>query len=89
MELGSNEAIKQAVVGGLGIAVLSKNAIEQEGSEGGLVILDAEGFPIIRHWHLIFLKKKQLSVIARSFAEFLYREQGERCAFPDVVSGKL
>jgi DNA-binding transcriptional LysR family regulator len=46
MELGSNEAIKQAILGGLGIAVLSKHALGMGSDQSGLTILNVEGFPI-------------------------------------------
>jgi DNA-binding transcriptional LysR family regulator len=74
MELGSNEAIKQAVAGGLGIAVLSAHTLALERSADNLVILDVEGFPIRRHWYLAYSKDKQLSVVARVFLEFLHAE---------------
>lgn len=74
MELGSNEAIKQAVAGGLGIAVLSAHtlALERHGDE--LVYLDVEGFPIRRHWYVGHLKDKQPSVVALAFLDFLREE---------------
>jgi DNA-binding transcriptional LysR family regulator len=74
MELGSNEAIKQAVAGGLGIAVLSAHTLALERSADELVILDVEGFPIRRHWYLAYAKDKQLSVVAQAFLEFLHEE---------------
>lgn len=74
MELGSNEAIKQAVAGGLGIAVMSAHTLALERSSDELVILDAQNFPIHRHWYLAYPKGKQLSVIAQAFLEFLHKE---------------
>jgi LysR family transcriptional regulator, low CO2-responsive transcriptional regulator len=74
MELGSNEAIKQAVAGGLGIAVLSVHTLALERSIDDLAILDVEGFPIRRHWYLAYPKDKQLSVVAQAFLEFLHTE---------------
>lgn len=74
MELGSNEAIKQAVAGGLGIAVLSAHTLALERSADDLVMLDVKGFPIRRHWYLAYSKDKQLSVVARVFLEFLQKE---------------
>ncbi len=74
MELGSNEAIKQAVAGGLGIAVLSAHTLALERSADELVILDVDGFPIRRHWYLAYPKDKQLSIIAKIFLEFLQEE---------------
>jgi LysR family transcriptional regulator, low CO2-responsive transcriptional regulator len=71
MELGSNEAIKQAVAGGLGVSVLSKHTLALEGQTSELVILDVEGFPISRQWHVAYAKDKRLSVIALTFLEYL------------------
>ena len=70
MELGSNEAIKQAVAGGLGLAVLSRSALYPEGSKE-LAVLDVEGFPIRRTWYVVRPKGKQLSVVAETFLVFL------------------
>ncbi|WP_049871037.1 LysR family transcriptional regulator [Sideroxydans lithotrophicus] len=74
MELGSNEAIKQAVVGGLGIAVLSAHTLALDRDSQELAILDVQGFPIQRHWYLAHPKEKQLSVVALAFLEFLHKE---------------
>lgn len=70
MELGSNEAIKHAVVGGLGVSVLSLQTLALEGPEGPVGILDVQGFPIMRQWFLVHPKGKELSLVAQSFLEF-------------------
>ena len=70
MELGSNEAIKHAVVGGLGISVLSLHTLSLEGPNGPVAILDVVGFPIMRQWHLVYPKGKELSLVANAFLEF-------------------
>jgi LysR family transcriptional regulator, low CO2-responsive transcriptional regulator len=74
LELGSNEAIKQAIAGGLGISVLSQHTIISEGSNGEYAILDFEGFPIERHWYVSHLAGKQLSVVAETFLQYLQDE---------------
>lgn len=74
MEMGSNEAIKQAVAGGLGITVLSAHTLALEKSGDELSILDVEGFPIRRQWYVAYSSGKQLSVVARTFLEFLQKE---------------
>ena len=70
MELGSNEAIKQAVAGGLGSAVLSRSTL-YPGDGNQLTVLDVEGFPIRRAWYVVRPKEKQLSVVAETFLTFL------------------
>lgn len=74
LELGSNEAIKQAIAGGLGLSVLSSHTLTPEGINGDLTILDVEGFPIDRKWYVVSLAGKQLSVIANTFLEYLHAE---------------
>ena len=71
MELGSNEAIKQAIIGGLGISILSHHAIALDAPTGQLVVLDVEGLPINRHWYYAYPSGKQLSVVAQTFLEYL------------------
>lgn len=71
MELGSNEAIKQAVIGGLGISVLSSHTLALKALSGQFVILDVQGFPIQRHWHFAYPAGKQLSIVANTFADYL------------------
>jgi DNA-binding transcriptional LysR family regulator len=70
MDLGSNEAIKQAVLGGLGVAVLSRHTIEHA---SGLVELDVQGFPLARHWYLVRPKGKRSSIVAGAFCGYLAR----------------
>lgn len=71
LELGSNEAIKQAIAGGLGISVLSKHVLSSDGGNGELAILDVQHFPIERRWYVTSLSGKQLSVVAQTFLDFL------------------
>ncbi|MDD4933068.1 MAG: LysR family transcriptional regulator [Methylacidiphilaceae bacterium] len=74
MELGSSEAIKQAVIAGLGISVLSARNIRPEVEQGRLCILDVAGFPLQRHWYAVCPKGKHLSRTAESFRSFLHTE---------------
>lgn len=74
MELGSNEAIKQAVAGGLGIAVLSAHTLALERSSGELSILDVAGFPIRREWYAAYPADKRLTVVASTFLDFMKQE---------------
>jgi len=71
MELGSAEAIKQAVMAGLGVSVLSLHNLQLELKAGLLTILDVQHFPFQRKWYAVHLKDKQLSRTAQKFLEFL------------------
>lgn len=74
MELGSSEAIKQGVMAGLGLAVLSLHGLSLEFSAGKLVVLDVAGFPIKRRWYAVHLKGKKLSLVARTFLDYILKE---------------
>jgi DNA-binding transcriptional LysR family regulator len=77
MALGSNEAIKQAVIGELGISLLSIYALSHEISTGELVVLDVEGFPINDQWYLCYPEGKQLSIVAQVFFDYMLNEGRE------------
>ncbi len=77
VELSSNEAIKQAIAGGLGISILSQHSLALENQNGLLTILNVEGFPIQRHWYAIYPAGKQLSVAAQTFLDFAIAEGRE------------
>lgn len=74
LDLGSNEAIKQAIAGGLGISILSLHTIALEGPISQLTVLDAQHFPIERYWYAIYPNGKQLSIVARTFLDYLLTE---------------
>nr|WP_028954246.1 LysR family transcriptional regulator [Synechocystis sp. PCC 7509] len=84
MEIGSNEAIKHAIVGGLGVSVLSRHVLALEGTKGPLTILDVEGLPIQRHWYIVYPASKQLSVVASTFLEYLLNEGKQMVAQIDL-----
>lgn len=71
MELGSSEAIKHAIVGGLGLSVMSLHTLTLEGTQGPVALLDVEGFPIMRRWYLVYPTGKELSLVARAFLAFV------------------
>jgi len=77
MELGSNEAIKHAIVGGLGLSILSLHTLTLEGSDGPVAVLDVEGFPIQRQWYMVHPKGKELSLVARAFLEYAIASEPE------------
>ncbi|MCP3870100.1 MAG: LysR family transcriptional regulator [Gammaproteobacteria bacterium] len=77
MELGSGESIKQGVMAGIGVSVLSTLSLRLELAAGLMSILNVEGFPLLRPWHWVYPKGKQLSNTARAYLEFL-DSRGER-----------
>lgn len=70
MELGSNEAIKEAVVGHLGVAVISRHALRDTPAHE-LCVLPVAGMPIRSQWHVVHPRAKQLSPIAQVFRQHL------------------
>ena len=86
LELGSNEAIKQAVAGGLGLTILSRSTVRLDTAQPELAELDVDGFPLRRSWHVVWPRNKQLSVVARTFLGFL-RDQAETLAGGAQPSG--
>ena len=76
IETTSNSAIKHAVEAGLGLGIVSIHTLDLELEAGALVVLDVEGFPILRHWHLVHRQGKRLPPIAQAFQEFLTGEEG-------------
>lgn len=86
LELGSNEAIKQAIAGGLGISILSKHTLYAESSESELTTLDVQGFPIKQQWYVSYLGGKQLSVVAQTFLEYLHDWSKKMAVSPTLVN---
>jgi LysR family transcriptional regulator, low CO2-responsive transcriptional regulator len=78
MQVGNNSAIKQGVAADLGIALISRVAIDMELETNRLVILDVEGFPIVRQWRLVHVKDKHLSATAKAFKSFLLQHADRR-----------
>ena len=76
IELSSSEAIKQGVMAGLGIAVLSLHSLALEIAAKKLVVLDMEGFPLRRRWYAVHRKGKRLSRAAQTFLDYL-QDEGE------------
>ena len=75
MELTSNEAVKQAVIAGLGCSVMPLIGIKNELISGDLQIIPVAGFPIESSWNLIWNKSKNFSVAANSFLNYIKNEK--------------
>jgi DNA-binding transcriptional LysR family regulator len=82
LELGSNEAIKQAIAGGLGISVLSRHTLLSDAHQ--FSILDAQHFPIKRTWYIVHPSGKQLSIVARTYYEYLL-EAAKRIVEEEII----
>jgi len=77
MELTSNEAVKQAVIAGMGCSIMPLIGIKNELSNGDLQIINVKGFPIKSIWNLIWLKGKSFSPVANSFLTYLKLEKSK------------
>ncbi|XOV91247.1 MAG: LysR family transcriptional regulator [Bacteroidota bacterium] len=71
IELTSNEAVKQAVIAGLGNSIMPLIGIHNELESGQLFIIDSKGLPIKTEWRLVWLKNKRLSPLTQSFLEYI------------------
>lgn len=77
MQLTSNEAVKQAVIAGLGYSILPLIGIKNELSNNQLYIIPTKGLPIITNWRLIWLKNKKMSPIAEAYLEHIRANKAE------------
>jgi DNA-binding transcriptional LysR family regulator len=75
MELTSNEALKQAVIAGLGYSIMPLIGIKNELKNGDLEIIPYKGLPIVTNWNLVWQKSKKLSPTALAFLEFIKTEK--------------
>lgn len=75
MELTSNEAVKQAVIAGLGCSIMPLIGIKNELQNGELQIIPVKGFPIKSVWNLIWLKGKNHSPVAAAFLNYIKKEK--------------
>ncbi len=71
MTLGSNDAVKHAVLAGLGVAVLPKQSILPELKMGSLEILEMPGFPLRRSWCLVYPQAKHPSPAMQAFIDYI------------------
>ena len=82
MELGSNEAVKEAVAGGLGLGVVSSHALHGLEREHGVRVLDVQGFPLTSAWHIVHPELKRLSPLAAAFKAYLLKETADKARSP-------
>ena len=77
MELATNEAVKQAVIAGLGYSIMPLIGIKNELNNGDLQIIPVKGFPVKSIWNLIWLKGKKFSPVADSFLQYVKKEKAK------------
>ena len=74
LELGSNEAVKESVAGGLGIGVLSKHALHGMNKENGVRVLNVDNFPLSSAWHMVHHASQKLSPAALAFRKHVFNQ---------------
>ncbi|NNK12338.1 MAG: LysR family transcriptional regulator, partial [Flavobacteriaceae bacterium] len=75
MQLTSNEALKQAVIAGLGYSIMPIIGLKNELNNGSLQILPVKGLPISTSWNLIWLSSKKFSPIAEAYLDYVRKEK--------------
>ncbi|MDG2431621.1 LysR family transcriptional regulator [Flavobacterium sp.] len=75
IQLTSNEAVKQAVIAGLGISIMPLIGLKNELDNQQLKIISSSGLPLTTNWRLVWLKGKKLSPVGQAFLEFLQKEK--------------
>jgi DNA-binding transcriptional LysR family regulator len=74
VEMPSNETIKQAVMADMGVSILSIHTIGLELSAGVIRMLEVEGLPLLRRWHVVNMRAKLLSPAAEAFRYFILEQ---------------
>ncbi|MFT4717387.1 MAG: DNA-binding transcriptional LysR family regulator [Paracoccaceae bacterium] len=73
---GTNETIKQAVIAGLGIALISGHTVASELADGRLEQIEVAGLPIIRQWFLVHRRDMPLTAVTEKFRRFIVEQKG-------------
>lgn len=77
IELTSNEAVKQAVIAGLGLSIMPLIGLKNELRNNEVKIIDFKGLPITTQWYLVWLKDKKLSPVSSAFQEYINANKDE------------
>ncbi len=75
LELTSNEAVKQAIIAGLGYSIMPLIGVKNELQNNEIQIIPMKGLPIKSTWSLVWNKHKKHSMVAASFLEYIKREK--------------
>lgn len=77
MTLTSNEAVKQAIIAGLGYSIMPLIGIKNELNNGDLQIIPLKNLPIKSMWNLIWVKNKNFSPAAKAFLAYIREAKGD------------
>lgn len=75
MELTSNEAVKQAIIAGLGVSIMPLIGLKNEINNGDLKIVPVKGLPIKTIWQLIWLKGKEMTPVSQAYINYLKKDK--------------
>jgi DNA-binding transcriptional LysR family regulator len=75
MELSTNEAVKQAIMAGIGVSLISKLSMKTELKAGTISTIDVNRYPIQTHWRVLYMQDKIISKVFLNFIEFLRDEK--------------
>lgn len=75
MELGTNEAVKQAIMAGIGISLISKLSMYSELETGKIDELQVKQFPVKTRWHTLYRKNKVITRVIKNFLDFLQQDK--------------
>lgn len=81
--LTSNEAVKQAVIAGLGYSIMPLIGIKNELQNNQLQIIPLKGLPLVTSWNLVWLENKKLSPIALAYKNYIENQT------QDIISNKF
>lgn len=82
MEMSRNEAVKHAVMAGLGLGIVSLHTLEFELALNRIALLSVESFPIMKEWYLVYRSGKRMSPITQAFHAFVLNESDHIIKLP-------
>lgn len=77
IEIGTNETIKQGVIAGLGVAIISAHTVSAELDTGRLTTVRMKGLPILRQWYVLRRSDEEPTIAALKFQQFLMDQKGD------------
>ena len=85
MEMSRNEAIKHAVMAGMGLGIVSVHTLEMEFKLGRLAVLNVEGFPVLKDWYIVHRDEKRFSAAAEAFKAFVLTQTSRIIKIPQPI----